>query len=280
MRFASCGIVLVACAAQDQTKDVVLHFTPDPGPVGSEQYQCFGFDMTPLGDSDVGGIRHVQIESPVLVHHATLYASRSPFPDGPVDCIQMPDDAVPLNVWAPGGGDLALASDVSLVIPDGTQRLVVQTHALRTDGGPAPPREIVLEPRRAARNRAGWLPLRAPVPVLHPGERRTAAAACEVSEPVHVLSTWPHMHRIGAEFHGAILRQDDVVEPLVDVVPWDFELQRAYVVDADLATGDAITTQCSWFNTTSQVVLPGPRITDEMCGQSLIVYPHRAARCR
>jgi len=63
-------------------------------------------------------------------------------------------------------------------------------------------------------------------------------------------------------------------------VPWVFDAQRAYAVDGALAAGDAIATHCMWLNSTDTPVLPGPRITDEMCGQSLIAYPFDAARCR
>ncbi len=245
---------------------VHLRFTPDPGTPGSERYQCFGFDVSPLDGTDLGAIRYVAAESPVLLHHVTLYASPSAFPDGPVDCLEMPADAVSLNVWAPGGGDVELAPNISLVIPEGTQRLIVQTHALRNADGAAPEREIVLVPRAPAEYRAGWLPIRAPVPVLQPHVRTEATWTCELAAPVHVVSVWPHMHYMGAEFHG-----------LVDVVPWSFDEQRAYPVEIDVA--GSITMQCIWLNTSDVVVLPGPRITDEMCNQSLIAYPYEAARC-
>jgi hypothetical protein len=278
MRCAWCWLVVAACAA-DEPQDVALQFTPDPGPVGGERYQCFGFDVTPLA-ADIGAIRFITADSPVLLHHITLYATPSAFPDGPVDCLEMPSDAVSMNVWAPGGGDVELAPDVSLVIPAATQRLIVQTHALRMADGAAPTREIVLEPREPAPHRAGWLPLRVPVPVIQPGQRTQMTASCALASSLHLVSTWPHMHQIGAEFHGTIVRGGAAIEPLVDVVPWDFDMQRAYLVDVDLAAGDAISTQCIWENLTSAPVLPGPRIIDEMCGQSLIAYPFDAARCQ
>jgi len=273
-------LVVGACTSSSGDEALRLRFTPDPGTAGSERYQCFGFDVAPLGGADLGAIRFVAADSPVFLHHLTLFGSRSAFPDGPVDCLEMPDDAVPMNVWAPGGTDVMLASDVSLVIPDGTARLIVQTHALRTGDGAAREREIVLEPRDAALQRAGWLPLRAPVPVIQPGQRVQIVATCTLASGLHVVSTWPHMHQIGAEFHGSIVRGATTVEPLVDIVPWDFNAQRAYAVDVELAAGDAIGTHCIWQNPTNAPVLPGPRITDEMCGQSMIAYPFDAAHCQ
>ena len=279
MRCAWLWLVAAGCGATPDA-DVVLRFTPDPGAPGTERYQCFGFSATPLAGADLGGITFAPATGPVAVHHITLYASPSPFAAGPVDCLEMPEDAIPMNVWAPGGGDLALPADVSLVIPEGTTHLIVQTHALRNDDGAASERAITLIPRAPAVHRAGWLPLRAPVPVIQPGQRTEVTATCTLDAALHVVSTWPHMHQIGSEFHGAIVRAGGTNEPLVDVVPWVFDTQHAYAVDAQLAANDSITTHCIWENPTSQPVLPGPRITDEMCGQSLIAYPFEAAHCR
>jgi hypothetical protein len=267
MRVALSSIVLVACTAHDD--ELALRFTADPGATGGERYQCFGFSIGALSNRDIASIRFVQADSPVLLHHISLFASPSPFPDGPVDCLAMPEDAIPMNVWAPGGGDVALADDTSLVVPESTSRLIVQTHALRMADGPAIEREIVIVPRNPALHRAGWLPLRGPVPVIQPHTRNESTSTCTLDAPLHVVSTWPHMHQIGAEFHG-----------LVEVVPWVFDAQHAYAVDIELAAGESITTQCIWENSTDAPVLPGPRITDEMCGQSLMAYPAEAARCR
>jgi hypothetical protein len=278
MRLLVLLLALSACAP-DGEPVLQLRFTPDPGPPGTERYQCFGFDVAALDGFDVGAIRYVKALSPVLLHHVTLYASPSPFADGPVDCLEMPADAVSMNVWAPGGGDVELAPDVSLMIPEGSQRLIVQTHALRTDDGAAPPREIELEGRRVAVHRASWLPIRLAVPVINPGVRIERQDYCRIDSPLHLVSTWPHMHQIGIEFHAAISRGTGGVDPLVDIAPWSFDTQRAYPLDVDVRAGDAITTQCIWQNTTSMPVLPGPRITDEMCNQSLIAYPVEAARC-
>lgn len=278
MRVVWLLLVLAACAP-DEDPVLQLRFTPDPGPPGSERYQCFGFDVAPLDGYDVGSIRYVQADSPVLLHHVTLYASQSVFPDGPVDCIEMPADAIPMNVWAPGGGDVELAPDISLVIPEGTQRLIVQTHALRSDGGAAPEREIVLEARRPVARRAGWLPIRLPVPVIQPGARVESTGTCRIDSALHLVSTWPHMHQIGIEFHAAIARGVGGNDSIVDVVPWDFDTQHAYALDVDVVAGDGITTQCIWQNPTNMPVLPGPGITNEMCNQSLIAYPFEAARC-
>jgi hypothetical protein len=257
-------VLLVACAVNDA--DVSLRFTPDPGRVGRELYQCFGFDVSLLGGRDLGAIRYVQAESPVSLHHMSLWATPSLFPDGPIECQDMPADAVEMNAWVAGSGDLVLAPNVSLVIPEGTQRLVVQAHSLRIDDGPAVERELVLEPRAPAEQRATWFKLLARVPVIEPHVVTESSSTCTLLAPLHVVLAWPHMHRMGIEFHG-----------LVDVVPWQFDNQRTYPLEVDLAAGAVIGTRCVWQNTTDAAVYPGFGIDDEMCGQAAIVYPYTNA---
>ena len=262
-------VALVGCGGTTDAP-VELRFVADPGAAGSERYLCFGFDASPLAGADLGGIAFAAGGGPVSLHHISLFASTETVPDGPVDCVTMPETAIPLNVWATGGGDLALPSELALAVPAGTTRLIVQAHALRTGDGTAATSSVTLAPRTGAPIRAGWLPLRAPVPAIAPHTEARTQYPCAIAGELHVISTWPHMHRIGTEFHGA---------PLIDVVPYDFEAQRAYPIDVRLAPGDSIMTECVWFNTTDTTVLPGPEIDDEMCGQSLIAWPVEAAHC-
>jgi hypothetical protein len=105
------------------------------------------------------------------------------------------------------------------------------------------------------------------------------SATCTIAQPMRVLSTWPHMHEIGAEFHSSIISASGVRRPLVDVDPWRFDVQQVYPVGENLVTGDSIETTCVWRNDTDEYVFPGPGIGNEMCGQSLIVWPYEAAGC-
>lgn len=267
-----------ACSGDDRPAPLVLQFTADPGPPGSEQYQCFGFALGALADADIGSIAFAAPPGPVTLHHLSLFAASTDYPPGPIECLAMPDEAVPMNVWVPGAADLTIADDMSLAIPDGTTHMIVQAHVLRSDDGAAGEATITITPRAPALRRAGWLPLRAAVPALRPHYREEAVATCTVASDLHIVSTWPHMHRAGAEFHGRVLHAA-TSELLVDVVPWEFDAQRTYPVTVTAASGDAIETHCVWQNDTDTTILPGPYITQEMCGQSLIAYPADAARC-
>jgi hypothetical protein len=271
-------VALAGCAEEDGAATVELQFHADPQSDTGEAYLCFAFDVSRLGGADIQGLALDAPSGPVTLHHVALFASPDSFPDGPTLCETMPAGAVPLNVWALGGGPLVLPDDIALVVPSGTQRLVVQTHALRYGDGPAHDRTLTVTTRRDAARRAGWMPLRAPTPALRPHHREESTTSCTVRDELHVISTWPHMHQHGAEFVGSYVRAG-ASTPFVHVQPWDFEAQRAYPLELALAGGDQIETHCIWQNDTDATVLPGPSIYDEMCGQSLMAWPVEAAHC-
>ncbi len=267
---------LVACSSAPD-ESLGLQFRADPGPAG-EAYQCFGFDADVLNGSALGGIELDAPAGSVALHHVAFYASPAEFADGPIECESMPDDAVPLHVWATGGGPIDLPEDVELAVPAGTRRLIVQAHALRTADGDPAVRTLMLTPRQGALHRAGWLPLRAPTPALRPHHVEESKATCSIGSELHVISTWPHMHQAGKTFRGSVLR-DGVMDSFVTVDPWSFDAQRAYAIDITIASGQLIETHCIWQNDTDKTILPGPSIHDEMCGQSLMAWPVEAAHC-
>src|SRR4051812_16359233 len=106
---AAFAILATGCGGSGG-QSVALSFAADPGAAG-EAYLCFGFDADLLDGADIGGIELDAPSGSVALHHVALYASLAEYADGPVGCESMPDDAVPLHVWATGGGALAFPAD-------------------------------------------------------------------------------------------------------------------------------------------------------------------------
>lgn len=255
---------------------------PDPGAPGEEAYLCFGFDVprATSGEMFLQGVEILPADSAVVTHHVAMFATSSDFSDGPVRCEQMPEDALELSVWVPGSGALRMPEGAAIAFPDGASRLVLQAHVMRVGEGPAGPLEVQMCLTDARPEHVGaWMPVRAPVPVIPPHQMESRSKECELSAALHLFSVWPHMHRIGTEFHGILHQKDGGDLPIVEVVPWDAGEQRTYFLGLDLAAGDRIETTCVWQNNTEQYVLPGPGIEDEMCSQSFIAWPREAARC-
>jgi hypothetical protein len=276
----------LACSSQDAQRasdapeggsSLVLTFAID-APNGGEQYECFGFDASPLTGRWLRGIAWTAPPpGGVALHHATLYGVPQDYPAGPVTCGSMPASWT-MHIWAPGGDPLTLPANVALALPAGTRRFVVQAHVLRLTAGPPATALATLDTTGAAPDHvATWLPAFGSVPAIRPHMQEHTATTCRAAAPMHIVTAWPHMHLIGKSFQGAIVRADGTRTVIVDVPSWSFGDQRTYAVDQDLVAGDGVETDCTWFNPTDQYVLPGGSTSDEMCGQGLIVWPAQMA---
>jgi hypothetical protein len=76
------------------------------------------------------------------------------------------------------------------------------------------------------------------------------ATTCTAAAPMHVVSSAPHMHLLGTAFQGARVQPDGTRSVFVDVPTWSFDQQKTYPLDLDVAAGDAVETDCTWFNST------------------------------
>lgn len=257
-----------------------LSFAADPG-AADEAYVCFGFDAA-AAHAGLGGI----VWSPpdpsgaTALHHATLYAVPSSFPDGPLPCDGMPSGAVGLHVWSLGGDNLELPPDTALDIPAGTKRLVIEAHVRRAQPGHAGDASATLcaPPDTVARH-AAFLGYSAPVPALRPMHEDEADGSCQLGQDAHLWSIWPHMHLAGREIAVQLQSATGQAQSLVDVNPWNFHQQRTYVVGLDARAGDTLHTHCRWQNNTDSYIFAGPRSENEMCNTGLVVWPAEAAIC-
>jgi hypothetical protein len=283
-RGAVAALGVVACGTQSSspaaphTIDLTLHFAFD-APPGGEQYQCFGFDASPLAGKWLTGVDWTPPTTAggAELHHASLYAFPQDYPSGPVSCDVMPT-AWTMHIWVPGGTPMTLPSGVAVALPPGTQRYVIQAHALRvTPGSPGVAAATIHATDVEPEHVAVWLPAAGSVPALRPHLTDRSSTTCVAASAMHVLTATPHMHRLGTAFQAAFVKPDGTRTVVVDVPSWNFDQQKSYVVNRDLAAGDGLETDCTWTNPTDSYVLPGSSTHDEMCGQALIVWPAQAA---
>jgi hypothetical protein len=256
-----------------------LSFAPDTADL-SEAYVCYGFDSSAFAAATIGGMRWSIPESGgYLFHHAILYAVPGAYPDGPAICDGMPEGAVQLHVWSPGGDDLALPPDTGLLLPPGTERFVVEAHTLKLSDEPTDPGGVRIcngpdNPARAA----ALMGTGAPVPAIRPLHEETSAGTCALAGDVHLFSVWPHMHRVGREITVELMSSSGTTE-LANVAAWDFRHQRTYPLDIDASAGDQIRVSCTWENPSDEYVLPGPKTENEMCNAAFIAWPAISASC-
>jgi hypothetical protein len=256
-------------------------FAADPAvDVGQEAYVCYSFDVQGISDVHVGRVTWHPPMGAVFLHHASLYAAAG-LPDvGEVPCDPMPTRVAALGVYSPGIEPLQLPAGVAIDMPAGTERLLVVAHTIRVAEGHADPTYVDLElAAEPVSHSVNWVDVFAPVPSIDPGASTFAVGRCHFAAPTHIVSAWAHMHRMGTEFHGVVVRADGTRQPLLDVVPWDYDRQLIYPVDVQLEAGDTVETQCYWTNSTDHVVVAGPNSTDEMCNQGVLVWPFDSALC-
>lgn len=279
---SACGKVPVPAEGQtDPTCPEPLDLAFVPASDADEAYICFGFERSDFDGVTLSGVRWSIAEGGGwLVHHAIVYAVAGDFPDGPVTCDGMPDGAVELHVWSPGGDDLALPSDTALELPSGTTRFAIQAHVVRVaDTASEKSSARLCAGPSAPLHLAKLMGTGAPVPAIRPRHEESSAGTCALAGAVHLYSVWPHMHLIGKTIDVGLIGSDGLTTALVSVSPWDFHHQRTYPLAVDADAGDQISVGCSWDNPSDAYVLPGSKTTDEMCNAAFIAWPAEAARC-
>jgi hypothetical protein len=259
--------------------DTNLIFLP-----GAEFYACFNFS-SPWAKPMQGLQFSTIIDNSEMLHHWLFYQSPLGAQDGSYSyCTgQHPGQAL-ITGWAPGNNGLQLPPDVGLELAPATGSYVLEVHYNNPAGKMFQDRsgvrvcatskfrrntasitwagtEKINVPARATGNASGnCIPL------------RTGLGA---TDPIHIFSSWPHMHKTGVRMATVINRAMGGQDLLIDK-PFNFANQVAYPVDFTVNAGDSLFTTCYYDNTTTAGVSFGPSTTQEMCYDFLYAYPAHA----
>jgi hypothetical protein len=201
----------------------------------------------------------------------------------------MPNDATFIMGWAPGGQNTVMPADVGMELGGPDDYYILQMHYWNVTGhtdafdqsGVA---ICATETPRA--QTAGVLWLGSPRIAIPPRasdydveNECPSVVTSRLTEPLHLLSSSPHMHEYGSRFITEIRRGGDSgrAETLVELDPWDFNNQTTYPhPDVVLQPGDSLYTRCTYDNPTDSTVTFGERTEDEMCFNFVTAYPMRA----
>jgi hypothetical protein len=278
------GPEYLPCAASEQRSfiahgvDVDSKFrVPEDG---ANLYMCFSW-RSPFASPMWANAFAPVISDARVLHHMALYQTATPQIDGALGPCSMPLDSALLAGWAPGRQNQVEPPDVGIELPTADQWLILEVHyhnAVRyTDASDAsgiafcatsqPPPHIARPSVVGSANIA--IPPRATdYPVV-------GVCRPTISQTLHVIDATPHMHLLGTSLRTEILRGGDSMraETLIEVPTWDFDNQVVYRVDAEIDPGDTLRTTCRYTNTTNRTVYTGSRSEDEMCGNTLVVWP-------
>jgi hypothetical protein len=240
--------------------------TPFTVGAGREFYQDFTFPAPWTGDVQAVAFRHIT-DNKKVIHHWILYQGSNSFLIG----------------WSPGKNDKELPDDVGVHMPaNGTLKLTAHYYnALpdaKTEMDTSGVEVCVTKTKRP--KTAFTMPFAANPSIPANSQRVENTDTCTVqsSEPVHLITSSPHMHKLGVHAKFTVQRTDGTVEVIHDL-PFNFEEQTTRGIDVVLNNGDKVTTTCIYSNPTNRAVAFGQNTDQEMCFNFALYYPMCAMRC-
>lgn len=252
-----------------------------PYQVSGEDYVNFFFDAPwPEGAQGVS-FESVFDDHPEVIHHWLLYLEPPPLFDVATDGVVTPGSSgahiasTLIAGWAPGGNNgMNLPPDVGMDINGGSRRLAVEIHfytntPVQSRSGVRVCTTSTPRPNVATVSWLGTESISVPA-----GQTGTATGQCVPSsqQPIHILRSWPHMHKIGRHMTTVINRSGGGTEMLVDE-PFNFNTQISYDTPAVIMPGDTLTTTCTFQNDTNGTVIYGTHTDNEMCFNFVTAWP-------
>jgi hypothetical protein len=243
-------------------------------PPGIEGYRCMR--LTPSEDLYAGALK---AENPPGTHHTVLTIGAPSAPDGLSECSSGTNLGGGVFGAAVGTEDLIMPEGVAMRFAAG-QQLLLNLHLFNLTDEPLSGTSGTLY-RPVAADEAEELAERTIVVSaslsLPPGQVTTQRGQCTLMEDTTVFALLPHMHQLGIHLKGVVESPGKPVRVLHDA-PFDFDLQPIVALEpVQLAAGDVVRTECTYNNTTDQLVTFGDSSLDEMCNFSLFRYPATAS---
>jgi hypothetical protein len=245
------------------------------GVPSGEQYYCFSYHVDVEAGAQ-GLAFYPQIDNAQVLHHWLLYKMATPQTNGAVSaCLGTHQDGELLAGWTPGANPWFLPAHVGMELGGGD--FILEVH-YNNSGAPTTDssglRVCKAKEQRPVTAGISWLGTEAIfIPPGAQGFEVPSNCAAPFTEPVHVLTTWPHMHLLGRRMSATVTRADSgAVEPLFDV-PFDFDYQAQWDIPTILQPGDSIQTSCWYDNPTGNFVGFGESTTTEMCYNFVVAYP-------
>ncbi|MET0385341.1 MAG: hypothetical protein ABW321_05250, partial [Polyangiales bacterium] len=253
-----------------------------------------GFIFKAPWTTPVQGIRFRHLaDNAAVLHHWLLYAENAQVPADSIEACDVlgpagflcgaSDTRALITGWAPGRGDFRMPKEAGLELPGPGQLLAVEFHYYN-QSAPAMDRSGVevcvtskFRPNTASVSWLGTHTFSIP-----PKSEGTATGSCTPgrkgmngTDPVNVLFSWPHMHKLGTHLKSIVNRADGKQETLYDGA-FNFEFQVLHDTPLKLNPGDTVTTTCTFMNTTDNPVAFGQSTDQEMCYNFTYAWPAHA----
>lgn len=271
--------------------DASAPFRLEPGSgVSGNTTMCFAY-AAPFGATTQGTAFAPIIDDPRVLHHWIIFASDA-LPTGVSvgdawECGAtggLSSGAQFLTGWAPGGQNQVLPGDMGRELPDSTGYIILQVHYWNVAGytdvadrsGVALCTTDTPRTHEIGTSTLGSLDIQILPRAI--GHQVVGNCTPDITAPVTIVGSGPHMHTHGVAFRSEVLRGGDPtnVEVLVDIGRWDFNSQTGYAPPGGqmvIQPGDVIRTTCTYDNGTDSAIYFGERTEDEMCFDFVSAYP-------
>jgi hypothetical protein len=268
---------------QGECYDLLAHDASSktaPYQVTREEYVNYYFDAPWPANAQGISFESVFDQNPDIVHHWLLYVAGTyaPQSDGVVESNADGSHfgATLVAGWAPGGNNgLNLPPDVGLDINGQSRKLVLELHFYANSSFTSRSGVKVCTTKTPRKNLAtvSWLGTEI-INIPARAQAATVSGTCapSTSQQIHILRSWPHMHRIGTHMKTVIQRAGGGTEVLHDK-PFNFNTQIAYDTPAILNPGDRLTTTCTYRNDSASPVRYGINTSNEMCFNFVTAWP-------
>jgi hypothetical protein len=241
-----------------------------------EEYQCFVFDEAFTQPTQALAI-YPAFDNKSVVHHWMLYTTEE------IDtskittrCGAFQENSALLAGGGPGGPPWFMPKHVGLDI--GSGKFILEVHyanVLQKDTTDRSGARICttknLRPETAVvhwlGNQLFSIPPRA---TNFPIAGRCKPA--QVQRPIHLLRSWPHMHKLGNRMTLEIDRANGSKSMVFDA-RFSFDAQQNVDANVVLEQGDSLLTTCFYDNPNDYPVNVGSNTTDEMCNNFVVAYP-------
>ena len=257
---------------------------------GGNTTMCFAF-ASPFGATTQGTAFAPIIDDPRVLHHWIIFASDA-LPAGvnvgdAWECSAtggLTGGAQFLTGWAPGGQNQVLPADMGRELPIRGGFVILQVHYWNVAGytdvadrsGVAVCTTDVPRAHELGTSTLGSLNIQINPHAI--GHSVVGTCTPNITAPVTIVGSGPHMHTHGMTFRSEVLRGGDPahVDMLVDIAHWNFNQQTGYAPPGGtmvIQPGDVIRTTCTYDNGTDTPIFFGERTEDEMCFNFVSAYP-------